>query len=75
MQSFYSTVRVHAGLYISGDGRFKIRRTRDEVRRRWVWVVFVMDEGHWVHDMTFRTLKIARKYVGERTDAFGVRFS
>lgn len=75
MASFYSTVRIHAGLYISGDGRFKIRRTWDELKRRWVWNVYILDEGQFVHDMTFRTLKVARQYVGERTDSFGVHFS
>lgn len=74
MASVFCTVRIHAGLYVSGDGRFKIRRAWDELKRRWVWNVLVLDDGQFVHDMTFRTLKVARQYVGERVDSFEARF-
>jgi len=74
MQSSYGTVMVHAGLYISGDGRYKIRRTDKKGRSRfgsvksWVWVVSRLDEGQWQPVQTFRTLKIAREFVGSQTD-------
>jgi len=64
----YGTVRIHAGLYISGDGRYKIRRVKNHLLRRWDWHVFVMDEGQWVFDKSFRTLTVARQYTAQRVD-------
>ena len=69
MQSSYGTVRIHAGLYISGDSRYKIRRTKNALRKRWDWHVFVFDDGQYVFDKAFRTLVIARQYVQSRMDA------
>ena len=73
MATVYSTVRIHAGLYITGDGAFKIRRVRNELRRRWDWHVFVLDEGQYVHAMTLRTLVGARAYVENQYAALGLQ--
>jgi len=74
MQSSFCTVMVHAGLYVSGDGRYKIRRTQKVGHGRhgsvklWVWVVSRMGDGEWQPVHTFRTLKVAREWVGDQTD-------
>lgn len=61
----YGTMRVHAGLYVSADGRYRIRRRRDEKVRGWVWDVHVISIEHSDCALlrTFRTLKVAREYV------------
>jgi len=66
MKQLHETVRVHAGLYVSGDGRYRIRRVKDELRKRWVWHVSVLDAGQYVYDQKFNTLKVARAYVEDR---------
>ena len=65
MQANMRTLRVHAGCYVSVDGRYKIRRHKDEIRNRWVWRVFRIQEGTFEFDRTFRTLKVAREYVSK----------
>jgi len=67
MGNVYATVRIRAGLYISGDSRFKIQRRMDMLKRRWVWDVSCFKDGMYVHEKTFRTLKIAREWVGSST--------
>lgn len=67
MQNVFSTTRIRAGLYISGDSRFRIKRRMDMHRRRWVWDVSVLSDGEYRYSQTFRTLAIAREYVARRT--------
>lgn len=67
MGNVYATVRIRAGLYVSGDGQFRIRRRMDMLKRRWVWDVLHLEDGHYVPERTFRTLKVAREWVGKAT--------
>lgn len=69
MQSTLRTLRVHAGYYVSVDGRYKIRRHRDEIRNRWVWRVSVIDDGNFQFPRTFRTLKAARQFVSDNVSS------
>lgn len=64
MANVYSTVRIRAGLYISGDSQFKIQRRRDQLSRRWIWDVYHLEEGQYVWKRKFRTLKVAREWAG-----------
>jgi len=64
----YATIRIHAGLYLSGDGNYQIRRKQRQIGRGWEWVVSVLDEGCFVVDKRFRTLKVARQYVEDRIE-------
>lgn len=65
MGNVYAMVRIRAGLYVSGDGQFRIRRRMDMLRRRWVWDIYHLDDGQYVLERTFRTLKVARQWVGK----------
>lgn len=65
-------VRVHAGLYIRGDGVIRIRRAQKELlvrglyRKVWVWNVSRLQDGEFKHVHTFRTLKGARLFASEQ---------
>jgi len=64
-----ATLRVRAGLYISADGQIRIQRRRDMKRRAWVWECWALTEKGELGVLlrTFRTLRVAREWVGAIT--------
>jgi len=59
----YSVIRIHAGLYISADGTYRVKRRMDMLKRRCVWDVSRLSDGQFSVQRTFNTLKVAREYV------------
>jgi len=70
MRTILRTNRIRAGLYVSLDGNWQIRRVKRTFTRGFCWELRRKQDDHWVFYKIYSTLAMARWVVEQYQNGY-----